>query len=180
MFSRCHESFEDNSHTGLRTQKTLYFDGFMDLVNVQKSNSSFSFLVFSQDSSLFKVKVHGWMAGEEKVSELLWGTKISCCNHRWSEPKGFKTWLIFNLLQLLLFDSAIQKRQRRRGKVCLRCWKMLMGFALCKRQKMCPCGLQIQQITLKKCEAEESPLALNIQLSIHIPFGNFSEHLTGC
>ena len=173
MFSRCHESFEDNSHTGLRTQKTLYFDGFMDLVNVQKSNSSFSFLVFSQDSSLFKVKVHGWMAGSEKIS----GTKISCCNHRWSEPKGFKTWLIFNLLQLLLFQQEFNDKE---GKKCVCCWKMLMGFALCKRQKMCPCGLQIQQITLKKCGAEESPLALNIQLSIHIPFGNFSEHLTGC
>ena len=49
------------------------------------------------------------MAGSEKIS----GTKISCCNHRWSEPKGFKTWLIFNLLQLLLFYSAIQKIQKR-------------------------------------------------------------------
>ena len=137
MFSRCHESFEDNSHTGLRTQKTLYFDGFMDLVNVQKSNSSFSFLVFSQDSSLFKVKVHGWMAGEEKVSELLWGTKISCCtcNHRWSEPKGFKTWLIFNLLQLLLFDSATKIQTKQEGeKVCL-LLKNADGF--CLQNKKC-------------------------------------------
>ena len=89
----------------------------MDLVNVQKSNSSFSFLVFSS-------KIHRFLrlkcTDEWPVQKKISGTKISCCNHRWSEPKGFKTWLIFNLLQLLLFDSATKIQTKQEGeKVCL-------------------------------------------------------------
>ena len=97
----------------------------MDLVNVQKSNSSFPFLVFSSKiHRFFKVKVHGWMDVEKSME-----TKISGCNHRWSEPKGFKTWLICHTLAT--FTLWFQTTKQSQEKVCL--LKNADGF--CSLQK---------------------------------------------
>ena len=81
------------------------------------------------------------MAGSEKIS----GTKISCCNHRWSEPKGFKTWLIFNLLQLLLFqlsNSENSEKTKKKGEKCVcaveKCWWVLL-FAKGKKCVLVVC-----------------------------------------
>ena len=102
----------------------------MDLVNVQKSNSSFSFLVFSSKIHRFlRLKcTDEWPVQKKSLEPKYLVVIIGDQSQR--DSKLDWSLICYNFY---FFNSAIQKRQRRRGKSVSALLKNADGF--CSLQK---------------------------------------------